>query len=169
MFKQNRKTCKAIDGLTEYNQKFKDTVKPCLLLNSNNHCSYCDEHFFNNGNLIIEHFKSRAEFSDLKPTNYFNLYASCNSCNSRKRDKNYSATRSLKPDCENYNFDKYFYFEPDTGKIIVDGYKRNIAQHTIDFLNLNNPDLKKARRKFWKIWIKNNKRPDESYRFIELF
>ncbi len=53
MRKQNRYPCKAIQELTKYNDKYKKSVKPCLLKNSERHCSYCDEYFRNQGNLVI--------------------------------------------------------------------------------------------------------------------
>lgn len=166
MIKQNRNLCERIEGLTEYNQKFKNAVKPCLLKNSDNHCSYCDERFESEGNLIIEHFKSRAKFPEFS-ADYNNLYAACFSCNNRKRDENYPEQEPLRPDTEDYCFAKNFYFVPRSGELLA---LNNIAQITIDFLNLNNIDVVKARRNFLKKWNKceNKQRPSSSYRFIEL-
>lgn len=164
MHKQNRKPCKAIEGLTKYNKAFKDAVKPCLINNSENHCAYCDEHFFNSGNLVIEHFKGRTKFPKLE-THYPNLYAACNSCNSRKRDENYPKIEPLRPDDKDYNFDDNFYLDAETGELIS---LTDIAKITRDFLNLNNQDIKKARKDFCSEWLKKRERPSKSYRFIEL-
>lgn len=166
MQKQNRQTCDAIVGLIEYNQAFKNAVKPCLLRNSKNYCSYCDSFHWNAGDLIIEHFKNRHKFSELE-TDYSNLYAACWSCNNRKRDENYPAINPLRPDSRDYNFDKYFYFEADTGKILLLDENDIVSKETLHFLNLNNPDLKKARKDFFQTWFENQERPGNSFRFIE--
>ena len=84
MHKQNRRPCTEIDSLTEYNQEFKDAVKPYLLNNSENHCSYCDAYFEDVDNLVIEHFKEKTNYPELK-TEYSNLYAACNACNNHKK------------------------------------------------------------------------------------
>jgi len=167
MHKQTRLTCTAINGLLVYNQVFKDNVKPCLLKNSQNHCSYCDEHSFNAGNLMIEHFKSVNFFPHLE-AEYSNLYASCFACNNRKRDASYPTMEPLRPDDAEYSFDKYFHFEPDTGKIILLDTNNLQAEATLTFLNLNNLDTRNARKNFVNDWIARKSRPSYSYRFIEL-
>lgn len=164
MHKQNRKPCVAIEGIKKYTSKFKKSVKPCLLKNSQNFCSYCDCYQDNDGNLLIEHFKGRTKFPELE-AEYSNLYAACFSCNNRKKDENYPTSEPLRPDNEDYDFDKYFYFEPDKGEIIA---LNENAEITLNFLNLNNSDIKKARINFCTEWKKKGERPGKSFRFIEL-
>lgn len=168
MQKQNKQPCSEIENIAPSvsDETFRKKVKPCLVKNSESHCSYCDEHFFNQGILEVEHFKSKTKFPDLE-REYSNLYASCNACNKRKRDENYPKNGTLRPDHENYRFDKYFFFEPDSGKIET-LQTNTLAENTIDFLNLNNSDLQAARRMFCYQWYKKGKRPSGSYRFINL-
>ena len=167
MQKQNRNPCRAIESSTKYNAKFKNDVKPCLLKNSENHCAYCDHYFWNAGELNIEHFKSRKNHLKLE-TVYNNLYAACNSCNSRKRDDNYPDIEPHRPDNNDYSFEDYYYFEPATGEIELLDEDDNTSKQTLHFLNLNNPDLKKARKNFCLSWYKEKERPGKSFRFIDL-
>lgn len=168
MHKQNRQPCEAIRGLTEYNDVFKKAVKPCLLNNSGNYCSYCDSFYWNDGGLQIEHFKSQANNPPELKIDYNNLYAACGSCNRRKLDNQYPDEEPLRPDDIDYNFNKHFYFEPDTGKILLLNEDDSIAKKTLHFLNLNNIDLKNARKKFCKEWAETEQRPGKSYRFIKI-
>ena len=164
MLQQNRKPCPAIEGLSEYNAAFIKAVKPCLIANSEHYCSYCDAYKWHDGDLEIEHFRGKTEFPELAAT-YSNLYAACTSCNRRKKRKSPSI-EPLRPDDATYNFDTYFYFEPDTGKILLVDENDRIAKETIDFLNLNHVDLAKARQNFFREGIKTGNRLGKSYRFI---
>jgi len=169
MQKQNRKPCPAIEKLDEKTSdtKFRKMVKPCLLKMTENHCSYCDEHFWNEGNFFVEHFKYRIGYSELK-REYSNLYLSCFSCNNRKRDSHYPEIEPIRPDDDDYEFDKYFYFEPDSGKLILLDENNEKAKATIEYLNLNNDDIVGARHSFVNAWASSGSRPCLSYRFIQI-
>ena len=162
MYKQNRLT-KPDCNQTNY-ENFKNCIKPTLLQMSENHCSYCDEHFYNSGNLLVEHFQNKNVFPELK-FEWENLFVACGSCNSHKRDSLYSENpKSIKPDEPDYCFDKYFGFDSYNGKIIA---KDNRAKLTIDFLNLNNEHNTEARLSFISELVNNEGRiPDKSFRFI---
>jgi len=98
---------KQISIISNNYNTFKDLVKPYLLKMSDNHCSYCDEYFFNVGNLLVEHFQNKKDFPKLT-FEWNNLFIACNSCNSRKRDKQYSENPSpIKPDEDDYSFSRH--------------------------------------------------------------
>ncbi len=165
MHKQNRKPCKAIEGLTKYNAAFKKAVKPCLVNNSEKYCSYCDAYMGDIDNLLIEHFKGKTKFPELE-AEYSNLYAACFACNNRKVKTNYSTIEPLRPDINEYNFDDFFRIDYENGKIETLDENDSIAAETIRFLNLNRIQLKNARKDFIREWRETKSRPRKSYRFI---
>ncbi len=167
MQKQNRPACSKIQNMSDtenYDSIFKPIVRKCLLIMTENHCSYCDEHFWETKKLEVEHFKPKAKFPELEKK-YSNLYLSCNSCNKHKKQI-YPKIEPIRPDDRNYEFSKFFYFEPDTGNIKVLGNNEK-AEQALNYLNLNRSSLKQARFDFCKIWAEKDKRPDLlSFRFI---
>ncbi len=167
MQKQQRNNCVAIEGLSIYDEKFKKAVKPCLIKNTENHCSYCDSHHFDNGNLHIEHYIYRKERPDLS-ADYSNLYISCPACNSRKRDTLYPENEPfpIRPDAQEYEFEHYFFYEHDTGKLVETGDFCQVSKITIEFLNLNHQDMCNARKKYIAHYKKHRKEQLLSYRFL---
>jgi len=145
---------------------FNRVAKPYLIKMAQNHCSYCDKHFWDEGDFEVEHFKRIADFPDLR-CDWDNLFASCHICNTRQNYKRYSENpKPFRPDEKGYDFGKYFYFEQDTGEIIaISDFAR--ANKTIDYLAINNPSLCAGRRKFY-LEIENQKQayPNVSFRFI---
>ncbi len=164
MHKQNR-TPKPDCNDINY-KEFRDCVKPFLLLISGNHCSYCDEYFYNSGNLVVEHFQNKKDYPELEYV-WENLFVACNSCNAHKRDNKYSEIpKPIKPDEPDYFFDKYFHLDSYSGKLIAKK-DNDRAKATINFLNLNNDDVTEARLLFINKLIENNEQVfEDSFRFI---
>lgn len=81
------------------------------------HCSFCDFFPLNDGTKkTIEHYYPKSLFQD-KTYDWDNLFLCCDKCQSNANKVIFEYT--LKPDDTEYYFDKYFYFDPQTGKIEV--------------------------------------------------
>lgn len=149
---------------------FAKKVKPFLLENSQNHCSYCDIYFENRENSEIDHYKPKNQYPELE-FEWVNLFAVCSICNKQKLRVFPENNTPIKPDDQNYNFFKYFDFEYETGKISISkglsksDYLR--AKETIDFLGLNKGDKPNSRKRFLQnLDIKKELYPEVSYRYI---
>ena len=119
MVKQNRLDNPNIPKCTW--QTFAKKIKPYLLEQSNNHCSYCDIYFENRNASEVEHFKPRNQFPELE-FNWENLFASCSPCNKQK-EQDYKKYKNIhlpiQPDEPDYNFFKYFEMNFSTCEINI--------------------------------------------------
>jgi uncharacterized protein (TIGR02646 family) len=81
------------------------------------HCSFCDGYPLKvTSKETIEHYFPKKTFPE-KTYQWENLYYSCDQC---QIDANAIAfEETIKPDSLEYQFDKYFYFDPQSGKILV--------------------------------------------------
>jgi uncharacterized protein (TIGR02646 family) len=101
-------------------QRLDHVALAALKAMTDGHCSYCDA----NETLIgavgehqIDHFrpKSRLEFYELVCT-WTNLFLTCGTCNKAKRDT--WDELLLRPDDDDYRFERYFEFRPATGELM---------------------------------------------------
>ncbi len=79
------------------------------------HCSFCDAYpMVKRISHTIEHFKPKTKFP-LLAYQWDNLFLCCGICQKKGDDFDEDL---LKPDAENYDFDKYFDIKWDTGELI---------------------------------------------------
>ncbi len=103
-----------------------------------NHCSFCDAYPM--GMRIaptIEHFRPKTKFP-LIAYQWENLFIACNLCQQKGNEFD---ERLLKPDTDDYDFDRYFDIKWDTGEIVPNpvatDYEQQCAQITISLYRLN--------------------------------
>lgn len=103
------------------------------------HCSYCDSWPIGKRTIkdTIDHFRPKSNF-ELIAYQWENLFIACHYCQEKgsKFDE-----LLLKPDEETYDFDEYFKYDKDSGKLIPNPKKsaenQERAAITIDFFKLN--------------------------------
>lgn len=101
------------------------------------HCAFCDVILLKAGMHVV-HFKPEKEFPELS-FDWSNLYISCPICFNAKLDK-YDKDL-LRPDAEDYSFDRYFICNWKTGEIqpnpSANREDQKKARVTIEIFNLN--------------------------------
>jgi uncharacterized protein (TIGR02646 family) len=128
-------------------------IRSDLLIQTQNHCSFCDAYRIPSPIAhTIEHFRPKSIFPLLAYT-WQNLFISCHNCQKIIADFDLSREnlrQLLKPDSEDYHFQKYFYFDSETGKIEIK--KGNLTEKEIEraeltqkYYQLNDKELIKAR------------------------
>lgn len=86
------------------------------------HCSFCDGFPLNNTSKeTIEHYYPKSVFPK-KVYDWFNLFYCCDKCQS---NANIEFEETVKPDSEEFDFDKLFYFDPNDGEVKVNEYLKN--------------------------------------------
>lgn len=130
-------------------QSLYEVARAALIDMTAHHCSYCDGFPLGaTGIDEIDHFhpKSREEFYELVCA-WENLFLACVRCNKAKRDR--WAPALLRPDDEDYAFDRYFVFRFDSGALEpapgIPYPDRHRALETIAVLDLNRADACRAR------------------------
>lgn len=135
---------------------------PILRDSTKKHCAFCDDKIKKG---TIEHFRPSSKYPLLSYL-WINLFPSCSDCQEKNNqfDKNL-----LKPDCADYNFRRYFLFNPFTGEIDInpkaDGVDKIKAETTRRIYNLNSNELVQARLDAFEDYqnVTDEKRP---FRFI---
>ncbi len=142
------------------NTKQTELLQDKLGIMTNYHCSYCDIKDIKKGlsQGEIEHFLPKSIFPNLSEL-WSNLFWSCRQCNSFKSNNYYKKVgekniKPLKPDLENtciteeYNFNKWFRIDFDTGELIPlkSNKEWQRAKWTIELFNLNHAERIKARK-----------------------
>lgn len=130
-------------------QRLDDVVRVALRAMTGERCAYCDGHPIDAvGEDQIDHFqpKSLPEFYALVCT-WTNLYLTCSACNKAKRDT--WDERLLRPDADDYSFERYFEYRFDTGELHPSGaasaHDQARAARTIEVLQLNRSGACKQR------------------------
>lgn len=140
---------------------------------SQNHCSFCDIQKVIKGQIrpTIEHFYPKEQYHSLAYS-WNNLFLCCDSCQSYELAK--FSRKLLKPDRNNYDFDKYFMFDFETGEIKSNEsqsiHTQARAAKTIEIYGLNKDSRPQARLNELLAYSKTNNPLliDFSYRdFIE--
>lgn len=154
-----------------------DDLRNALISLTDEHCSFCDNVWIEQtSKKTIEHYYPKAEYP-LKAYEWSNLFYCCDQCQkSSNRTRTFVLT--IKPD-EDYSFDKYFYFDADSGKVEVleslekqDHKAFNCAKDFLIRYDINNKDRTKARQSLYKDIINayilgdSRIRNDYSYRYI---
>ena len=111
------------------------------------HCSFCDSTpLVSQIRATIEHFRPKESFPRLA-YQWENLFACCDICQSAKGKRFNDAL--LKPDEIEYEFNRYFFFEETTGKLIPNPgattEDENRASMTIQIYKLNEFNRPEAR------------------------
>jgi len=141
------------------------------------HCSFCDSYPLAAKNKqTIEHFRPRSSYPKLAYV-WHNLFLCCETCQTAKGDD--FKKNLLKPDAEEYEFNRYFIVNFKTGEIEINtrGSKKDQerAKITIRIYGLNSYGRPKARADHYN-WVKNQVRKQKinkdkdldilSYRFM---
>lgn len=115
-----------------------------LRIASDSHCAFCDKHAPENDSDSIEHFFPKKKYCDLA-FRWMNLFLCCTGC--QKRPKNWKQYKDkhhliLKPDEEDYSFDRYFIFNTANGNIDINLWNdsdidKKRAEITIIYFQLN--------------------------------
>ncbi|MDM8552699.1 AAA family ATPase [Desulfobacterales bacterium HSG2] len=126
---------------------FKKKLLNELARMTQHHCSFCDENLMGK-QYSVEHFRPQIKFP-LQTFEWENLFLSCPNCKVAKGIKFDEGL--LKPDEDDYNFDKYFRIDFSTG-ILLPNSEESIeneerARITIDTFKLNGYDRPRARLK----------------------
>lgn len=145
-------------------QKTKVNVKLLLILRNatKKHCAFCDDKIKKG---TIEHFRPTSKFPLLSYV-WKNLFPSCNDCQEKKNEFDRDL---LKPDLEDYEFRRYFLYNPFSGKIDVNPQasetEKTKAEITIKIYKLNRAELIEDRLDCFENYqnVADEKR---SYRFI---
>ena len=138
---------------------------------NNAHCSFCDGFPLDSTGETIEHLRCVSTYPLLS---YYwqNLFYCCKYCNEHKQEN--PEKKLLRPDSFDYEFEKYFIFDPDTGKINVNpdpnlsDLERENASNIINLYGLNEYN-RPFRRKFYLKQFQKMENPeieDFPYRFI---
>ncbi|MFT5469086.1 MAG: hypothetical protein ACI8UO_004201 [Verrucomicrobiales bacterium] len=120
---------------TPVNQK----LLPLLMEQTQAHCSFCDGYPVSPpGKDTIEHFRPKSKFHR-EAWHWPNLYYCCSFCQDQKLDKYDEGL--LRPDADDFDFDRYFLWDYTTGEIKVNEKATSADQQraavTIELFGLN--------------------------------
>jgi uncharacterized protein (TIGR02646 family) len=125
-----------------------------LSLMTNGHCSFCDGYpIGSQSKETIEHYYPKAQFP-LQAYQWENHYYCCDQCQSESNKLAFQHT--LRPDDPAYSFDRFFYYDAQTGemKVIEDIEDPEIEALATAFLTRygisTNPKRNQARRNEYK-------------------
>ena len=144
-------------------------IRETLARMTQKHCAFCDGELGVVSRVTVEHFRPKKTFPKLAYT-WDNLFPCCDLCQSIKLERFDDAL--LKPDTEDYAFNKYFTVNYHTGAIEISQSAELAAQAkariTSDLYGLNTTERRKARIREWERFSRA-KAPcidDYSYRFF---
>lgn len=143
-------------------------TRKTLLDMTQQHCAFCDGPFAESPK-TIEHFRPKSRFPELAFA-WSNLFPCCYACQSSKQEKFNECL--LKPDDEDYRFDRYFLVKYETGEIevspLLGPQERERAAITLEIYGLNTPERKNARvRELRYFQLEENPVIDDfNYRFF---
>lgn len=149
-------------------------LEPILLEMTKNHCAFCDSYRLGSRFIkpTIEHFRPKSKFPHLA-YEWTNLFPACHYC----QEKNDAFDEQLlKPDKEDYDFYRYFYFDDATGKLEPNPQatpeEQTRAQTTIRLYRLNGSEPEDLTHRL--TWVKRfraglvetDKIDDYPYRYL---
>lgn len=147
---------------THQKAKVNKILLPILRNSTNRHCAFCDDAIKKG---TIEHFRPSSRFPKLSYV-WHNLFPCCSDCQEKRNE---FSKDLLKPDKQDYKFNKYFLYNSISGKIDVNPggteNDRKRAEETIRIYKLNRPELIEARMDCFEYYqnVESEKRP---FRFI---
>lgn len=154
-------------------QRLYDVAYAALKAMTDDHCSYCDFHPIDAaGDEQIDHFRPKGfpQFYELVCT-WSNLFLSCSACNKAKL--NTWDEVLLRPDAEDYSFERYFAYRFNTGELCPNGRAspedQARAAKTIEILDLNRDGACTMRKRTvrWLLQATSSEdRVDVAYRFL---
>lgn len=150
-------------------EKVNVLLLPFLRTETRYHCSFCDGFPLEVTGETIEHFRSKSSCPLLSYV-WANLLYCCKYCNESKGEN--PERNLLKPDNPNYNFEKYFLFDYDSGRIEINpglsGIEKLRAENTILIYGLNEYNRPNWRKRFLRLFqqMENPDIEDFPYRFI---
>lgn len=142
---------------------------PELLAMTQQHCSYCDGYPLRYADRTIDHFrpKSNPAFYG-EVCKWENLYVSCIHCQKAKMEQYHRGL--LRPDAEDYNFNRYFEYNYTDHTIqsnpLASLTDQERAEVTIEVFRLNEPGLAASRSiEYERFFITDRGLPWETYSF----
>ena len=91
-------------------------ILPPLKAQTQDHCSFCDNYPVSPPSVdTIEHFRPKSKYPE-EAFSWLNLYYCCTYCQQRRDDFDEAA---LRPDAEDYRFDRYFRWDWTRGTLDV--------------------------------------------------
>ena len=121
---------------------------------TNGHCSFCDGYPIGaQSKETIEHYYPKAQFP-LQAYQWENHYYCCDQCQSESNKLAFQPT--LRPDDPAYSFDRFFYYDAQTGEVmvmenVVDPEMKELALAFLKRYGISsNPKRNQARRNEYK-------------------
>jgi len=135
---------------------------------TNCHCAFCDDVLMPIGSAKgqIEHFKSKEEYK-LLAYSWLNLFPICEMCNSTKGKK--FDFQLLRPDANGFRFEKWFYFDTKTFKIMpkkLGNPNWQRAETTIEIYGLNKPEKIQRRAFIYSEFSNSLNIHNQAFRFM---
>jgi len=125
-------------------------IRQTLSMMTAAHCAFCDGLIGVESRETVEHFKPKSQFPELA-YEWTNLFPCCDMCQSKKGESFDPAL--IKPDSEDYEFERYFVANYKTGEIepspSLEHKFQLAAEITIRMYGLNIPARTKARLREW--------------------
>ena len=124
---------------------------PDLMKMTAEHCAYCDGWpLGTTGQPTIDHFRPKSQFPD-QAFQWPNLFPSCERCQGQNGKADNWHNDLLKPDATDYTFERYFRYDPSSGRLEPDpeapAEDQTRAKTTIDLLGLNSGSRPKSRKR----------------------
>jgi len=117
------------------------------------HCAFCDGPVGIESRETVEHFRPKSRFPELA-YQWENLFPCCDVCQANKRERFEDGL--LKPDAHDYDFNRYFVVNYQSGELEPAPYASEEAQQsariTLDLYGLNEPARKRARKREWDVF-----------------
>jgi uncharacterized protein (TIGR02646 family) len=149
-----------------------DLVLKRLLVDSHNHCAFCDQRPLLSFGATIEHFKPKS-IHFLLAYFWHNLFPCCTNC--QKKGERFSKLL-LKPDVQGFEFNNYFIYNYSTGELepnpSVIAQNQERANVTRDLYRLNDFERPEERKLVLESYLTQQEaglilnKNDFSFRFI---
>jgi len=135
------------------NERINRAILPMLKQQTDDHCSFCDSYPVSPpGKDTVEHFKPKSKFPR-EAYHWANLYYCCDFCQQKGDDYE---EELLRPDADDYEFDRYFRWDYTTGELMANESAspedESAARETIRLYRLNDghPTFRKMQRRRWQ-------------------
>ncbi len=155
--------------VTHQGQRLNQKILPSLTAQTQSHCSYCDGYPMKISDENIDHFKPKGnhQFYHLA-FQWENLYYCCAACQKSKWESFHDDL--LRPDDDDFSFQRYFIFNYSTGEIQANpaASENEIirAKITIEILGLNHIGQCISRRHSVERFQPDSNLEDFAYRFL---
>lgn len=151
-------------------KRVNEHLLPILRKMTQERCSFCDGFTGEQSRDTIEHFKPKSTYPK-EAYQWRNLFLCCDLCQSKKGEK--FDVLLLKPDDDDYRFERFFQFLPENGKIKENDSatpaEKKKARRTIEIFGLNEgrrPQSRLMQYRSLKRSILSFNKDDMPYRFI---